>query len=158
MEVIKDFPDYLIYKDGSVFSKKSNIFLKEKKDKCGYLWVALYNGGKKPIPKKIHRLVAENYIPNPENKPQVDHRDRDKTNNNIENLRWVTNKENQENKGIMKTNTSGFKYISWDKKGKKWRFRMSGGNKISKHFKNKNDAIWFKFYYLLKINYNKGNI
>ena len=68
---VQGFPDYLIYKDGRVFSKKSNIFLKEKKDKCGYLWVALYNGGKKQIFKKINRLVAIHYIPNFENKKYI---------------------------------------------------------------------------------------
>ena len=48
----------------------------------------------------VHRLVAETFIPNPENKNQVDHIDRDPSNNNIENLRWVTRQENQNNRGI----------------------------------------------------------
>ena len=44
--------------------------------------------------RKIHRLVAQTYIPNPMNKPQVNHIDCDKTNNNINNLEWCTNREN----------------------------------------------------------------
>ena len=45
----------------------------------------------------IHRLVAEVYIPNPDNKPIVDHIDTDKTNNDVNNLRWVTQEENMRN-------------------------------------------------------------
>lgn len=49
----------------------------------------------------VHRLVAETFIPNPDNKPFVDHIDRNPSNNNVENLRWVTKQENMNN---MKTN------------------------------------------------------
>ena len=49
----------------------------------------------------VHRLVAETFIPNPDNKPLIDHIDRNPSNNNISNLRWVTHQENMNN---MKTN------------------------------------------------------
>lgn len=61
---------------------------------CGYLQVALQKH-KKRKDEKIHRLVAEAFIPNPENKPQVNHIDGDKTNNNVNNLEWTTTSENQ---------------------------------------------------------------
>ena len=63
--------------------------------------------------------------------------------------------ENQENRGLHKNNTSGHKHIYWNTDSKKWFFRFQGRNKILKRFKNKIDAIHYKFYYLLKINYNK---
>lgn len=58
-----------------------------------YETVALYKGGKVRN-TKIHRLVAQAFIPNPNNYPQVNHKDEDKTNNNVDNLEWCTNEYN----------------------------------------------------------------
>lgn len=49
----------------------------------------------------VHRLIAETFIPNPDNKPTVDHIDRDRTNNHITNLRWATMKEQMQNKTYL---------------------------------------------------------
>ena len=71
-------------------------FLKGRAEKGGYLQVDLYiNGVCKRF--KIHRLVAEMFIPNTENKLQIDHIDTNVKNNNVNNLRWVTNRENSLN-------------------------------------------------------------
>jgi hypothetical protein len=67
--------------------------LKPATDKKGYLRVGLQIKGKLRT-QKVHRLVALAFIPNPENKPQVNHKNSIKSDNNIKNLEWVTNREN----------------------------------------------------------------
>ena len=83
---------YAITSCGKVWSYKSQMFLTPREHN-GYQRIALYKDG---VAKDflIHRLVAEAYIPNPENKPQVNHLDEIKTHNYISNLEWATAKEN----------------------------------------------------------------
>ena len=52
--------------------------------------------------KYVHRIVAELFIPNPDNKPEIDHIDTNKINNRVDNLRWVTRKENLNNEITLK--------------------------------------------------------
>lgn len=72
---------------------KSERILKQDKDRYGYLYVVLCTDGKR-ITKKVHRLVAQAFIDNPDNLPQVNHKNEDKTMNYVENLEWCTNKYN----------------------------------------------------------------
>lgn len=85
---------YAITSCGKVWSYKSKIFLAQRPDKDGYMRVNLAKN-KKQYTRFIHRLVAEAYIPNPENKPQVNHKNEfAKTDNNVNNLEWATSLEN----------------------------------------------------------------
>lgn len=80
---------YMLSPDGKVWSETSKKFLKPWDNGKGYLQVRL--NGKKYY---IHRLVAEHYIANPDNLPQIDHVDGNKANNNMSNLCWVSASEN----------------------------------------------------------------
>tara|TARA_R110002126_G_scaffold722_6_gene4599 strand:+ start:6717 stop:7193 length:477 start_codon:yes stop_codon:yes gene_type:complete len=145
MDII-GYEDYLIYEDGRVFSKKSNRFLKPYNTKKGYLHIDLHKNNKRKI-HKIHRLVGLHYIPNPDNKPQIDHKDRNKLNNDISNLRWMTNKENCNNKGMKITNQSGYTNIHYCPRYNKW---IYSHNRKYKYFKSKIDAICYKFIMILR--------
>ena len=84
---------YYITSCGRVWSYKSNRFLSTRYNKKGYKTIQLWeNGGNKIY--SIHRLVAETYIPNPNNLDTVDHIDNNKEHNYVSNLQWLDNKDN----------------------------------------------------------------
>lgn len=88
------FPSYYISNFGNI--KHDNNFLKKCIHSNGYEQVNIRIGNKY-VTKLIHRLVAAAFIPNPDNKPCIDHIDGDRANNHADNLRWVTYLENNNN-------------------------------------------------------------
>jgi len=84
---------YSITNTAKVYSWRKKLFLKPVKQKKGYLTVGLYKNKKCTI-HLLHRLMAECFIENTDNKPMVNHKDLDKTNNQLSNLEWVTAAEN----------------------------------------------------------------
>lgn len=88
---------YQVSSEGRVKSFQQNTItgrlLKPKTDKDGYKEVCLHKDGHQYM-RKVHRLVGIAFIDNPNNLPMINHIDEDKSNNNIDNLEWVTPKEN----------------------------------------------------------------
>ena len=101
MKELKEFPGYFVTEDGKVFSAKKLTKIdydkvremKVRLSPKGYHIICLYKN-KKVLSRSIHRLVAETYIENPFNLPQVNHIDENKTNNHVSNLEWVTHQQN----------------------------------------------------------------
>lgn len=92
-KVIKGFENYTISHNGIVKNRKNMNTKKTYINKDnGYLYVDLWKNNKS-YKRPIHRLIAENFIPNPDNKPTVDHKDGNRQNNSISNLRWATYSE-----------------------------------------------------------------
>lgn len=96
--------DYEITRDGNIINKHTGRYVKPQPNGKGYLRVGI---GKKLL--FVHRLVAERYIPNEDNKPQVNHKDGNKLNNCVDNLEWVTNQENRNHAVKNRLQVSGEK-------------------------------------------------
>lgn len=150
MDII-DYPQYLIYPDGKIWSKRKKKYMKPATHRKGYLYLILYNDiNKKTL--RIHRSVAIHYIPNPNNYPEIDHINRNKKDNRIENLRWATRSMNMLNIGLKNSNTSGHKYIIFRKNRNKWMFQMRNQYIMKRKLcESKIDAICIKFYYMIKL-------
>jgi len=95
MEPIDGFPDYLVTTEGKIYSvKRGRYLLPNKGNSDGYHLVLLPDGAGVRRGLLVHRLVAQAFIPNPEQKCCVNHVDGDRKNNAVDNLEWVTQKEN----------------------------------------------------------------
>lgn len=91
--VIKEFEGkYFISNRGRVKTQTGKI-KKLQDNRRGYYCCGFYYNGK-AVMRKTHRLVAQEFLPNPKNKPQVNHKNGNKKDNNVENLEWVTQSEN----------------------------------------------------------------
>ena len=92
-KIIKNYPKYMIFPNGNIYNNIRKVFVKPIKNASGYCYVSLCNNGiKQNI--YIHRIVAEHFIQNKENKSQVNHLNKIRNDNRVENLEWVTCSEN----------------------------------------------------------------
>ncbi len=140
--VIKGFEKFSVSNIGNVCYTDTGRIMNQHTNKKGYKELDLYSGGKKKK-FRVHRLVAEAFIPNPNQKPVVDHINTIRTDNRVENLRWASVQENNFNQKLGSRNTSGHKGITWYKPSSKWMAHISFNNQSITigYFKNKEDAI-----------------
>ena len=135
---------YEVSNKGCVRNLQSGVFLKPRKDKNGYLLLSLWGRGAK-TDVKVHRVVANAFIPNPGKKPQVNHKDGNKTNNCVENLEWVTDSENKLHRYLkleMPRGQSGHYGVNWREDRQKWRAYTSfGGYRHLGLYKTKEEAV-----------------
>lgn len=116
---IEDYENYSVSNFGRVRNDDTDRILKSRINNHGYKYVNLYTNGKSKT-LTVHKLVANSFIENPENKLCIDHKNRNTLDNYLSNLRWATRSENMQNKSKMKNNTSGFIGVSFCKRSNKW--------------------------------------
>lgn len=142
--LVDDFPTYQISSHGRVMNKLGKILTAESENK--YYRVKLYLNRNKSKKYLVHRLVALAFIPNPSNKPCIDHIDKNRINNSVDNLRWCTHQENNKNRSKQKNNKSGYTGVLLEGSTRRWRTTITDneGNLIRKSFISKEDAIKYR--------------
>ena len=125
---IKDYDTYGINKLGEIKDLRTGKIMKQHTSPDGYKKINLRNpDGSKLF--QVHRLVAIQFLPPVEDKNEVDHIDRDKTNNNIDNLRWSDDYEQCSNKGDFRNNKTGHKYIWYESRCNSYVFCITRNKK-----------------------------
>ena len=146
--IIPDFDNYTIYENGDVYSRVrrgGGGKIKPSMNIHNYPCVSLTKDSKS-YTKPIHRLLGICFIPNPKNFPIIDHIDRNRSNNSLDNLRWCTystNNKNKETHGWFSNNKRIYK-------GKEYSYIRfcwnDDGKKCSKNFKTMEEAKEFQEY------------
>lgn len=149
MTKMKDIPGYeghySMDNQGNVWSHKRQEYMTQYINDNGYYAVRL---NKLPeITRKeirIHRMLGILYIDNPHNKPQIDHINRIRTDNRLENLRWVTHEENMNNKNMYSNNRLNIQYIQ-QRENNTFRFKIQRTNlQHQKTFDSLEEAIIYR--------------
>ena len=155
---IEGYENYFISNFGNVKISKTNKIMKPSTNRQGYKRINLSKNEKLKT-FRVHRLVGNAFLENPDNKQMIDHIDENKANNNVKNLRWATRKDNGYNRGKQTNNTSGFKGVSFNKHTKKFESKISINGKLkhlglfetaeeaSKVYEAKAKVIHGEFYY-----------
>jgi hypothetical protein len=147
---IKDYTNYSVSNFGNVKNNNTGKILKQSITN-GYTQVSLWKNGKGKH-YRVHRLIALAFIPNPDNKSFIDHVDNDRSNNNIDNLRWCTNQENSCNRQLSSNNTSGYKGVNFYKTYNCWRaeIKLNGKSHHIGYYQNIEDAVKARCEYAIK--------
>lgn len=153
-ETFVDIPNthYQIGSCGNIRNKNNGrINVPFDRNRTGYVRAILFNGCGQRKKYFVHRLVAEGFIPNPDNKPHVNHIDGDKTNNCVENLEWVTRSENMQHAYYVLKRQIGFAFgkggydVVWNKGLDIKKLRPEIGQKVAqtrlKHCSSRNCDI-----------------
>lgn len=143
---IKNKENYSVNEKGQIKNDKTNRILKPHKGTSGYYQIML---GRKTSPLYVHRLVAETFIENPNNLPQVDHINGNKLDNRVENLRWVSVSENCWSFGYKDRIENRKKKIIAEKNGKTIIFNSR--NEAAEFFECHKSQIKYNW------RYKKGN-
>lgn len=130
---IKGFSHYSIDEKGIVINDLTSKIKTPTSNLTGkgYLYIDLWKSGEK-YRKYIHRLVAEAFIPNPENKPYINHIDGNPRNNNVNNLEWCTPLENVEHASKVLRTMAQYKTANEQRKRAVWQIDYKTGDKIKK--------------------------
>ena len=139
--VIEEFPEFSVSNMGRVKQNADGKIMSCFKNKSGYSYF-------RPPALKLHRLVAR-FHPNPDDKPFVDHIDRNPSNNCASNLRWATNSENRRNVNCQKNNKLGVKNVRFFRhvkpNGKVYEYYKHAitvnGKRISRYFHTLEEAV-----------------
>ena len=126
MEIWKPVKDYEglyevsnLGRVNSLFTRKGKI-MKPKSEKDGYLRIGFWKEGKQKY-YNVHRLVAESFcLEKEEYQNQINHINKIKSDNRLDNLEWVSNIENHFHKNINLNNTSKYVGVAWDSRKRKW--------------------------------------
>lgn len=142
IKIFNQIPRFLISETGEVFNQKGKK-IKTSVNKYGYERLSAIVGSRtdktrKCVNLKVHRMVAETFIPNPMNLPTVNHKDGNKLNNHVENLEWLSVGDNLRDglkKGIIKKRKPTLEVMSKFRQGwRKW-YLNGGKEKLQKNLK-----------------------
>jgi len=133
---------YIIFSNGKLYSLLSNKFIQMKNTNShGYVHINMFLKKGKNYTLLIHRLVSFAFIPNPKNCKYMDHIDRNRTNNNVENLRWVNTDENNKNRKLYSSNKSEVPGVNMRPNGQFQAEIRIGPSHKTAIFKTKEEAI-----------------